>query len=286
LWTHVVTGLTRRILGPAVLVVDAADQEQSQGATLMNGMGTTGRLAGLAIAILAGGCLAGCSGGQGEACNSGGILGPLYCDPGLICNEADNFTCEQPGSRRQNQSCNTSSLCASGLWCKYPVKACVPFLHEGDPCSDPESCGPGLGCVRDPAMGSTTVCGMVPDASVTIAGATVIGTVTLPASAPPGAKSAVSIYAAPFPDAGVPVALGGFAWNGGTSADYQVAGVPAGTYFVYALVKVVAAGGATPVAGDYYGWYGGDTSGNPPAAANAIVPESGTVRFDFSLVLR
>ena len=33
-------------------------------------------------------------------------------------------------------------------------------------------------------------------------------------------------------------------------------------------------------------WYGHTGDGNPPAAANAVVPASGTVRFDFSLVTR
>lgn len=38
--------------------------------------------------------------------------------------------------------------------------------------------------------------------------------------------------------------------------------------------------------GDYAGRYGHDGDGNPPAVANAVVLDSGTVRFDFRLVLR
>jgi hypothetical protein len=118
------------------------------------------------------GALGGCKGGEGEGCNSTGILGTVYCDQALICNTADGYTCEGPGSRQQNQSCSSNDLCATGLWCDGISQRCVPWLHEGDPCNDP------------------------------------------------------------------------------------------------------------------FSWYGHDGDGNPPAAANAVVPDSGTVRFDFSLVLR
>jgi hypothetical protein len=233
------------------------------------------------------GALAGCKGGAGEACNSGGPLGPVYCDQGLTCNTADGYTCERPGSRNENQSCSSDDLCSTGLWCNVMRETCVPFIAAGDPCSDPSSCGPGLTCIHDLTTRST-ICGQPPDGGVTDAsvGAIVIGTLTLPGSPPQGAKGTVALFTT-LPPTGMPVSEGGFTPSGSTSVNYQVVGAPAGTYFIVALVdNDLSAGGLSPTAGDYWGWLGGDAAGNPPAAANAVVPDSGTVRFDFSLVVR
>ena len=65
-----------------------------------------------------------------------------------------------------------------------------------------------------------------------------------------------------------------------------MAGVPAGTYFILGFLDVDGSGGTASTAGDYTGWYGHSGDGNPPAAANAAVPATGTVSFDFSLVVR
>jgi hypothetical protein len=95
----------------------------------------------------------------------------------------------------------------------------------------------------------------------------------------------VSLYTT-LPPAGTPVANAGIMSTGSTSLDYQVIGVPAGTYFILGFVDVDGSGGTSSTPGDYAGWYGHNGDGNPPAAASAVVPDSGTVRFDFSLVLR
>jgi len=68
--------------------------------------------------------------------------------------------------------------------------------------------------------------------------------------------------------------------------DYSIPRVAAGTYFVLGVVDVEESGGDSSTLGDYAGWCGHNGDGNPPAAANAVVPSSGTVRFAFSLVLR
>ena len=247
----------------------------------MPGMGWLLRF-GTAVLLL--GALAGCKGGEGEGCNSGGYLGPVYCDQGLTCNAADGYTCERPGSRQANQSCSSDDLCATGLWCASS-ETCVPWLHEGDACNDPFSCGPTLACVHDVATG-TTICGQPPpQPDGGVAGATVAGTLTLPGKPPQGAKGTVALYTA-LPPAGMAVTETGFVATGDTSVDYQIIGVPAGTYFILGFVDNDGSGGLSSTPGDYAGWYGHNGDGNPPAAANAVVPDSGTARFDFSLVLR
>ncbi|HSY41810.1 MAG TPA: hypothetical protein VLA79_19875 [Polyangia bacterium] len=247
---------------------------------MMPGMGWLLRFG---TAMLLFGALAGCKGGEGEGCNSGGYLGPVYCDQGLTCNTADGYTCERTGSRQANQSCSSDDLCATGLWCAGS-ETCVPWLHEGDACNDPFSCGTTLACVHDVATG-TTICGQPPpQPDGGVAGATVVGTLTLPGK-PQGGKGTVALYTA-LPPAGTVVTETGFAATGSTSVGYQITGVPAGTYFILGFVDNDGSGGLSSTPGDYAGWYGHNGDGNPPAAANAVVPDSGTVRFDFSLVLR
>jgi hypothetical protein len=236
----------------------------------------------LAVVSLACAALAACSkGGSGEPCKSGGVLGPLYCDQGLICNGADGNVCEHPMSKPENGSCDEDALCASGLWCDILQMKCRPFLHEGDSCSDPFSCGPTLICGKDPAKGA--ICTQAPPDGGTT-GATVVGTLMLPGSAR-GAKGTVALFST-LPPGGAAVAESGFVTNGNPSMDYQVVAVPAGTYFILGFVDVDGSGGTSSTPGDYAGWYGHNGDGNPPPAANAVVPDSGTVRFDFSLVLR
>jgi hypothetical protein len=96
-------------------------------------------------------------GGEGEPCKSDSILGPSYCDGDLICNDAvQPATCERAMSRSEGQRCNADQLCASGLWCDQLVKQCRPFLKEGDPCSNPFSCGPERTCQKDLATMTIT----------------------------------------------------------------------------------------------------------------------------------
>jgi hypothetical protein len=125
--------------------------------------------------------------------------------------------------------------------------------------------------------------GGVSDAAVT--GATVIGTLTLPGSPSQGASVTVALFTT-LPPSGTPVSQIAPVATGGTSVDYQIVAVLAGTYFILGFVDNDGSGGMSSTPGDYAGWYGHNGDGNPPAAANAVVPDSGTVRFDFSLVLR
>jgi hypothetical protein len=109
-------------------------------------------------AVLVAAAIVGCSGGEGERCNSGGILGPLTCDGNLLCNSAVSpATCENPMSLGQGQRCDSSALCKTGLWCNELQMACVPWLTEGEQCNDPESCAPPLICAHDlvTRMGAT-----------------------------------------------------------------------------------------------------------------------------------
>src|SRR5436190_6549309 len=127
--------------------------------------------------------LAGCGkGAEGEKCHSDGPLGPVYCDQGLICNEADGYICELAMSKQGNQPCSSSDLCATGLWCDTTRSKCVPRLMEGDPCSNPLSCGPDLICGGKDPSGSSIRCVRAPPPDSGVEQATVIGTITLPGS--------------------------------------------------------------------------------------------------------
>jgi hypothetical protein len=225
-----------------------------------------------AAVILGGVALTGCHGGEGESCNSSGPLGPSYCDGDLICNEAAGFICQKPKSRHEGQSCDANALCADDLWCDTAQSKCVPFLHEGDACTNPFSCGPDLVC------GHT--CMQPPDAGVPRA--SVVGTVTLPGTAQ--ARGLVEIYTAP-PPAGTLVGSSGTMSTGAPTLSYTIVDVPAGSYFVRCFIDVDRSQG-TVTSGDYEGWYGGAADGTPPEAANAVVPDTGSVRFDFSLAIR
>ena len=183
-------------------------------------------------------------------------------------------------SKPENGACSSDDLCASGLWCPPVEQKCRPFSKEGDACNDPFSCGPTLDCVK--GLAPTAVCGQPSDAGVT--GATVVGTLTLPAASS-AAKGMVSLFTT-LPPGGTSVASGALSTTGGASVDYGVLAVPAGTYFILGFVDVDGSRGTSSTPGDYAGWYGHNGDGNPPAIATAVVPATGTVRFDFGLVLR
>jgi hypothetical protein len=244
----------------------------------------------VAVVLLAGLAMSACGeeshGGAGQGCRAVFWDGDSFCDQGLTCNLADGNVCERSGSEPENGACSSDDLCASGLWCEPGEQKCRPFLKEGDVCSDSFGCGPTLDCVK--GLAGTAVCGQPSDAGVAgadaDAAATVIGTLTLPAASRP-AKGMVSLFTT-LPPGGTAVASSGFAATGGASVDYEVLAVPAGTYFILGSVDVDRSGGTSSTPGDYASWYGHNGDGNPPAVATAVVPATGTVRFDFSLVLR
>ncbi len=113
------------------------------------------------------------------------------------------------------------------------------------------------------------------------AAASVAGTLTLPgtATAPYFVRLQSMIGAA------TPVATTTGTTNGTATLAYSIPNVPAGTYFMIAAVDVDGSGGGSSTPGDYRGWYGHNGDGNPPAAANVMVPASGTVTIDYSLVV-
>jgi hypothetical protein len=134
------------------------------------------------------------------------------------------------------------------------------------------------------ACAALAACGKSTEATDAAAGASVIGTLTLAAPSP-GASWFVRLATSP---AGVttPVAETTGTAAGTASIDYQIQNVPAGTYFMLGFVDVDGSGGTASTPGDNAGWYGHNGDGNPPGTANVLVPAAGSVRFDFSLVLR
>jgi hypothetical protein len=112
--------------------------------------------------------------------------------------------------------------------------------------------------------------------------ATVVGTLALPA-ATSGKPYSVRILRVP---GAVPVGEATGTTAGGTTLSYTIPAVPAGSYFLLGFVDVDGSGGQSSTPGDQAGWYGHTGDGNPPSVPNAVVPASGTVRFDFSLVVR
>ena len=109
--------------------------------------------------------------------------------------------------------------------------------------------------------------------------ATVSGTLTLPSGAA-GMTYYVAVDDDVTGDNGDVASTTG-SCPAGTSVPYTIANVPSGTYYVYAVVWVVGTAPDAPGAGDYYGFYG--TGASLPPAANADVPESGTLTCDITL---
>ena len=111
-------------------------------------------------------------------------------------------------------------------------------------------------------------------------GATVNGTLTLPAGAH-DKEILVIIDHDLDGDNGFVIAVTGTCGSG-TVYTYEFSSVSVGTYYVYALVRVVSASDSPPQSGDYFKIYGGSLA-NPPSQPNAVVPSSGTVTFDITL---
>ncbi|MGD9214068.1 MAG: hypothetical protein PVJ84_04610, partial [Desulfobacteraceae bacterium] len=109
-------------------------------------------------------------------------------------------------------------------------------------------------------------------------GATITGMLTLPAEAN-GREYMVIVDTDTDGDNGF-VASTIDTCGTGLTVDYSINAVPAGTYYIYALVLVVSET-APPQDGDYIGFYG--TGIDPPAVPNAFVPLTGTVAFDITL---
>jgi hypothetical protein len=68
-----------------------------------------------------------------------------------------------------------------------------------------------------------------------------------------------------------------------TIQEYAIDEMPAGTYYLYAVVWVTGPAFSTPQPGDYVGYYG--TEGTIPLEPNASVPESGSKEFDITLIV-
>jgi len=114
-------------------------------------------------------------------------------------------------------------------------------------------------------------------------GALVVGTLTLPGTA---MNKPITVRILNMPGTTFVAQTTGLT-NGSTMVPYAIDNVPAGTYYVLAFVDVDSSGGDSSTPGDYVGWYGHTGDGNPPPGGkNAVVPPSGSVTFDFSLVIR
>ncbi|MGQ9559344.1 MAG: hypothetical protein ACUVTG_03235 [Candidatus Oleimicrobiaceae bacterium] len=109
----------------------------------------------------------------------------------------------------------------------------------------------------------------------------VVGTLTLPSEANGKSFAVVVDEDTTTANGFVKVTTG--TCGAGTQVSYQIQGVPAGVYYVYAVVWVVSTPLTPPTSGDYVGYYG--TQGTIPAAPNATVPREGTATFDITLIV-
>jgi hypothetical protein len=72
----------------------------------------------------------------------------------------------------------------------------------------------------------------------------------------------------------------------GILIDYEITGVPDGSYYILILIDVDRSGGSDPTPGDYYSWCNPPEDGNPPAAPNVFAYNSTPSRHDCGLVTR
>ena len=70
----------------------------------------------------------------------------------------------------------------------------------------------------------------------------------------------------------------------GSYVSYSFEEVPAGTYYIQAAVYAATSAANDPGSGDFRGYYGG-TGLTAPDEANAVVPSTGSVTFNFSLTV-
>lgn len=159
---------------------------------------------------------------------------------------------------------------------------CLPTTNAGSSSAE-ASATPAVadaGTTSEPEIDSPPA----PDSAAT--GASVFGTLTLPASAP--GKPFVAILALEaenvITDRTATVMQSAPA---GTTIDYRFDGVPAGTYYLLTYVDVDESGGDSSTPGDFVGWYDPTNTGNPPASGpNVVVPESGSVEYSFNMIER
>jgi hypothetical protein len=140
-----------------------------------------------------------------------------------------------------------------------------------------------LGCVVMGVVLSMASLGCDDGESAGVDANAVIGTLTLPASAP-GKPYGVRLLAAP---GGLTIKQTLGTTTGSQTIEYAIANVPPGRYFLLGFVDVDSSGGDSSTPGDFAGWCGHNGDGNPPSAANVEVPPpSGIAGCDFSLVVR
>ena len=113
----------------------------------------------------------------------------------------------------------------------------------------------------------------------------VSGTLTLPAASP-GKPWSVKLFTMDGRTTLTATAETSGTTPDGTALPYAISTVPAGTYFILGFVDVDMSGGTSSTPGDFAAWYGHTGDGNPPPTANAVVPATGSVMFDFTLVQR
>jgi hypothetical protein len=116
--------------------------------------------------------------------------------------------------------------------------------------------------------------------AVAIGTGTVSGTLTYPA--PVAGAQWLVIVDNDFDGGNGMVASSSGTCGSGTAMMYSVTDVPTGTYYVYALVRVVSGPTDPPQDGDYLGIHGGSLL-NPPQAPTASVSSGGTVTCDITL---
>ncbi|MDY7034376.1 MAG: SBBP repeat-containing protein [Thermodesulfobacteriota bacterium] len=117
------------------------------------------------------------------------------------------------------------------------------------------------------------------DSNLDTTSATVTGTLTLPSDAN-GTEYFVIIDNDTDGDNGY-IAATSDTCGPGTTVDYPISNVPAGTYYIYACVRIVSTHDSPPESDDFFGFYG--TGNSVPTEPNAVIPSSGTVSFDITL---
>jgi hypothetical protein len=168
--------------------------------------------------------------------------------------------------------------CSEGEVTRAP-RVCLP-PNDDDSSEPPASATQDSGDAQNPSESNDT------QPSTSDVGASVFGTLTLPATAP--GKPFVAILALEAPSVVTePTATIMQSVPAGTTLDYRFENVPPGTYFLLTYVDVDESGGEGSTPGDFVGWYSPTDTGNPPASGpNVVVPESGSVEYSFSLIER
>lgn len=110
--------------------------------------------------------------------------------------------------------------------------------------------------------------------------ATIVGTLSLPEAVPGKTFAVVVDNDTTSANGFVRVATG--LCGSAREVPYRIEDVPAGTYFLYAVVWVVSPPLTSPRSGDFVGFYG--TSGTFPPEPNARVPASGEVVLNIVLI--